>query len=248
MPENTNTNTLQSLYNIVNDLWGEINQLSTDIQSAPSPVPDPALMGAQSRAIEAVTEAPAQTAPEEAKAEETKPEEPAPIFPDFEEIWHIADETLDWTNALSGIPNPDMDEETWRFCCELAPRVLDGDTDAYSEVLTRMRPLGDLLPYARAFRVKSEGSDALTVTFEGLSRYMKGTESENRRYLCAMSLRVARDLFALLPVSRITVTARADEKDAIQVSFDRRSIQKVRFAFVDPVALCESFGGTFADA
>ena len=164
---------------------------------------------------------------------------PTQIFPPFEQLWQVADETVDWTEALvREHPADGLTSETlWQFFHENAQAVLDGDIQAYMTVLKAANPLGDLKPYARAYTVRATDADELTCDFEVDPAYLRSTESEARRYLCGVSLRVARDLMALLPVSRVTVHARQDENPLLDVTYPRETLQRVRFSFVDPVAL-----------
>lgn len=164
---------------------------------------------------------------------------PAQIFPPFEQLWQVADETVDWTEALvREHPADGLTSETlWQFFHENAQAVLDGDIQAYMTVLKAANPLGDLKPYARAYTVRATDADELTCDFEVDPAYLSSSESEARRYLCGVSLRVARDLMALLPVSRVTVHARQDENPLLDVTYPRETLQRVRFSFVDPVDL-----------
>ena len=56
-------------------------------------------------------------------------------------------------------------------------------------------------------------------------------------YLCGMALRIARDLFAVLPVLKVEVAT-----DALTVTFTRAQMNKVRFAFIDPVKFVKECG------
>lgn len=183
---------------------------------------------------------------------ERKPEAPQqPVyqstFPPFEQLWKTADDTVDWTDALAhakpndGLTSPHL----WSFFHEHAAKVLQGDTAAYVEVLQAANPLGDLAPYAQAFDVETLSADQLAVRFTAHPAYMHKEEGEVRRYLCAVALRAARDLMALLPVREVSVEARHEEATLLQVAFDRGELQKVRFSFIDPVAFVTGCGATF---
>ena len=178
-------------------------------------------------------------APANAAGPSTTQAVPAQSFPPFEQLWQVADETVDWTEALvREHPADGLTSETlWQFFHENAQAVLDGDVQAYMTVLKAANPLGDLKPYARAYTVRATDADELTCDFEVDPAYLSSTESEARRYLCGVSLRVARDLMALLPVSRVTVHARQDGNPLLDVTYPRETLQRVRFSFVDPVAL-----------
>ena len=83
----------------------------------------------------------------------------------------------------------------------------------------------DLMPYVAALNVTCADADTLRATFSPRSD-LHGDE-----YICGMALRIARDLFAALPVLTVEVSA----GNALTVVFTRAQMNKVRFAFIDPV-------------
>lgn len=169
-------------------------------------------------------------------------------FPPFEQLWKTADDTVDWTDALAHDEPTDglTSAHLWQFFHQHAARVLDGDIAAYVEVLKAANPLGDLSPYATSFDVEAETADRVQVRFGVHPAYMDKQAEEVRRYLCAVALRAARDVMALLPVREVQVTALQGETPLMQVVFDRGELQKVRFSFIDPVAFVTDCGAAFA--
>lgn len=168
-------------------------------------------------------------------------------FPPFEQMWKTADDTVDWTDALAHDEPTDglTSAHLWQFFHQHAARVLDGDIAAYVEVLKAANPLGDLAPYAASFDVEAETADRVQVRFGVHPAYMDKQAEEVRRYLCAVALRSARDVMALLPVRQVQVTALQADAPLLQVLFDRSELQKVRFSFIDPVAFVTDCGATF---
>ena len=69
---------------------------------------------------------------------------------DIRNLWKTADETIDWTDALAhstptdGLTGPKM----WSFYHKHAEKVLAGNLDAYTEVLQKANPLGELTDFA----------------------------------------------------------------------------------------------------
>ncbi len=196
-----------------------LSDVATDLWGAPAP-----------------TESRGSAAPAESAA-----------FPPFEQLWKVADETVDWTDALAYAHPSDglTSENLWRFFHEHAERVLAGEPAAYVEVLRATNPLGDLTPYAAGFEVTCESADCLRAAFTARPCYLKGGLSEDRRYLAGVSLRVARDLMALLPVRAVTVEARDGERTLLTVPFERAELQRVRFGFIDPEEFVRRCGGEF---
>ena len=64
-------------------------------------------------------------------------------------------------------------------------------------------------------------------------------------YICGMAVRIARDLFAVLPVLAVEVRAIQGDKPLLSVSFTRAQMNKVRFAFIDPVEFVKDCEGQF---
>ncbi|MBQ4581067.1 MAG: hypothetical protein IJA83_10450 [Clostridia bacterium] len=162
-----------------------------------------------------------------------------PALPPFCQMWKTADETIDWTDILvsptptDGLTPPDK----WALYHRHAAAVLKGDTAAYLAVLQAENPMADLTPYVAALDVATVDADTLRATFAPRA------DLQGNEYLCGMALRIARDLFAALPVLTVEVTAVQDETTLLTVTFTRAQMNKVRFAFIDPVEFVLECGG-----
>ena len=157
-----------------------------------------------------------------------------PALPDFRDLWKTADETIDWTDILvsptptDGLTPPDK----WAVDHQHAAGILKGDLGAYLAVLQYENPMADLTPYVAALDVTTVDADTLRASFAVRPDLMhKNTE----QYLSGMALRIARDLFAALPVLTVEVQATQAENTLLTISFTRAQMNKVRFAFIDPV-------------
>ena len=159
--------------------------------------------------------------------------EPAqqPALPPFSQLWKTADETIDWTDILvsptptDGLTPPDK----WALYHRHAQAVLQGDLAAYLAVLQAENPMADLMPFVSALDVATVDADTLRATFAPRAD-LQGDE-----YLCGMAVRIARDLFAALPVLTVEVAAQQANEVLLTASFTRAQMNKVRFAFIDPV-------------
>lgn len=169
-------------------------------------------------------------------------------FPPFEQLWKIADETVDWTDALVKPQADDglTSQHLWQFFHENAEAVLSGDLAAYLRVLQTANPLGDLQAYASHIEASADSAERLSARYVVHPAYMGGTVTDQHRYLSGMALRIARDLMALLPVTEVAVTATQAEAVLFRVIFTRGQMQKVRFRFIDPVAFALECGGVFS--
>lgn len=235
---------LNDLAATARDLYGEnaaaLSRLTQEVQSAPGI--NPALMDAAS-----LPEMPQAAGTKPAPTVSAVPVKPA--LPPFSALWKVADEAIDWTEALiSPTPTDGLTApEKWALYHEQAARVLHGDVPAYLNVLRAANPMGDLMPYVSALDVSAESSESLRAVFTVRDDLM---ETEPERYLSGMALRIARDLFAVLPVTSVTVLGRQGKCEMLRVEFSRQELNKVRFAFIDPVDFVSQSGGVFtlADA
>jgi len=160
----------------------------------------------------------------------------------IENLWMTTDETIDWTEALlHETPNDGLTgQKKWSFFHRMAKRVLEGDIDAYAEVLTTVNPLGDLSEYVSGMILRTPGPDRVECVFECQRDHL---EQYGKKYLGALSLRAARDLLAVLPVTEVGVTGNLDGTEKIRVTFRRDQLLKKKMAFLDPVQLAEDCGG-----
>lgn len=172
-------------------------------------------------------------APQTAVLKAADATEPAqqPALPPFSQLWKTADETIDWTDILvsptptDGLTPPDK----WALYHRHAQAVLQGDLAAYLAVLQAENPMADLMPFVSALDVATVDADTLRATFAPRAD-LQGDE-----YLCGMAVRIARDLFAALPILTVEVAAQQANEVLLTASFTRAQMNKVRFAFIDPV-------------
>ena len=175
-------------------------------------------------------------------APKKKKEIPAEIG--IRSLWKTADETVDWTDALAhDLPTDGLTgKRLWAFYHKMADRVLSGDLDAYTEVLKTSNPLGELTGFAKGINMRAPSADRLESTFVCKDEAML----ENQKlYLSAMGLRIARDLLACLPVKEVKVTAEHDGKEVFSATYPRQKLLHLNFNFIDPVKLAEDLGAKF---
>lgn len=183
-------------------------------------------------------------APAVSEPKETPRPEPEKPKDDIQAIWKTADETIDWTDALAhntptdGLTGPRM----WAFYHKHAQKVLDGDLDAYTEVLQKANPLGELTGYAENITMRAPSADRLESCFVCKKEQL---EKNRKLYLSAMGLRIARDLLACLPVEEIAVTGEDDGMAIFSATYTRQQLLHRNFVFTDPVALARECGAEF---
>lgn len=171
---------------------------------------------------------------------------PAKKSDGLESLWKTADETIDWTDALAHSTPTDglTGVKIWRFFHEKAEKVLAGDTDAYTEVLRRANPLGELTDYAGRITMRAPSSDRLESTFICKQELL---EKKGEKYLAAMGLRIARDLLACLPVTDVAVTGETEDgRTVFKAVYPRTLLHHRNFVFLDPVELAREAGAEFS--
>ena len=181
---------------IASDLWGGVMPVATETPAAGSSV--------------------------QPKPPVKEPEKPGT---DIRNLWKTADESVDWTDALSH------------------STPADGDLDAYAEVLQKANPLGELTDFAENISMRALSASRLESTFRCKGEYM---EKNRKLYLAAMGLRIARDLLACLPVEEVTVKAEFGGESVFSATYPRMQLLHRNFMFVDPVELSQECGATFA--
>lgn len=167
-------------------------------------------------------------------------------------IHFSTDDMVDWTEILiSDKPSADCDNvEFWNYCHERAYQILNGDIDSYLEVIRDVNPLDDLLDYGFGFECGTEHSNTMVVEFSVKENEilphkstMIQTEYNDllQDYICSCAIRVARDIFALLPVSFVIVHAVLNDCTVLSVKFDRKVFLKMKFQGADASNLLSKF-------
>ena len=187
------------------------------------------------------TEAPAAAEPAQPKPAAKETEKPGT---EIRNLWKTADESIDWTDALSHSTPADglTTLKMWSFYHKHAERVLAGDLDAYTEVLQKANPLGELTDYAENISMRAVSAAKLESTFICKAEYR---EKNRKLYLSAMGLRIARDLLACLPVEEVTVKGEYAGETVFTATYPRLQLLHRNFMFVDPVELSGECGAVF---
>ena len=180
----------------------------------------------------------------EQKPQVTEAHEPESRKADIRSLWKTADETIDWTDALAHSTPADglTGIRLWTFYHKYAEKVLAGDLSAYTEVLQKANPLGELTEYPESITMQAPSPDRLESRFVCRKELL---EENHELYLAAMGLRIARDLLACLPVEEVSVTGDHDGETVFTVTFTRQQLLHRNFVFTDPVALAKECGASF---
>ena len=158
----------------------------------------------------------------------------------IEGIYEVADTSIDWRQILIEDHNPGI--PNWDYLKARAEKVLNGDLETYFEIITDLNPVDDLLRFGSEFECGTEDPRMLSVHFRvNSSQVLKEIEhlpkSEYNEllqdYVCGCAIRVARDLFALLPFRRVIVDAENRGTEILSVAFTREGMTNVDYSMID---------------
>ncbi len=188
--------------------------------------------------------------PEDRTYKETETVENVPKLIPEDEIRNLylkSDEPVDWTELLVSTTADDMfmEQDKWIFLKGISHRILSGDIDAYLETIEKMRPVDDLLDYGSQFEFGTDNPKSMEVEFQinqhnNTMQGSNGIKSElYNKYVAACSIRVARDLFALLPVRYVIVYAQNGEKVVLEAKFDKNVLQAINLENTEATEIIE---------
>lgn len=177
-----------------------------------------------------------------------------------------SDEYIDW-NQLS-----EQNGELAQF----STKVLEGDEDTYLKVIEIAQPFADLEDFASDFEVGIVEDEFLGVNFcinedeaipsQVLSVLKSGKVSVKdmsksarnefiKEYVSSISIRIAKDIFSLLPISKVCVNAQRKEVNTqtgndeevtiMSVIFEREIMEKLNYDRINPFDALKNFEHNF---
>lgn len=184
-------------------------------------------------------------------------------------LHRTADQAVDWEAVAR---NQTAATEQSRALKTLAEGVLRGEDDSFLSAIEELEPFNDLLAFGSDFEVGITTDDILAVTFNvhideviptEVSTTLKSGKVSvkpmtktmrsalTRDYVTSVAFRVARDLFALLPVAQVAVNAEEtmvnpatghnEEMTLLSVVFPRESFLKLNFEGIVPYEALTNF-------
>ena len=160
-------------------------------------------------------------------------------------IHKVSDDSIDWTEVLVSPfpPGDSYNQGMWQYYHSMASKVLSGDIDAYLQLIYEVNPLDDLLTYGGNFEFGTDDPHKIEVEFTVNEDCLSTSKSQTNTieynnllqdFICSVCIRIARDMFALLPIAHTIVHASLNNQTVISVDFDRTKLSKVKFGYVDP--------------
>lgn len=161
-------------------------------------------------------------------------------------IYLYEDAPIDWTELIAGATADDllMDQTVHTYCAQMAPRVLSGDLDAYLEVIERLRPVDDLALYSGDFEFGTDKPSYIEVEFAASpERVLQNHTSDElfEEFISAVAIRVARDLFALLPVAKVLLHVEIKGNTVLSVVFAKHQLCNTNFRNNSATTIIQDF-------
>lgn len=165
---------------------------------------------------------------------------------DIRRIYLYEDAPVDWTEIIAGATADDllMDQSVHTYCARMAPRILSGDVDAYLEVIEKMCPVDDLALYIGDYEFGTDQSSYIEVEFVARPEMVfrdSTTDVLLEEFISAVAIRVARDLFALLPVTKVLVHVEINGNTVLSVIFTRKQLCSINFRNNSANAIVKQF-------
>lgn len=166
------------------------------------------------------------------------------------EIYQLADREINWRQILISGPATDADDEQTAYYKSLAQDVINGDIETYLKLVSDLNPLNDLMEYGSEFECGTDDPRMIGVHFTvnsqrvlALVRALPREQYNSllQDYVCGCAIRIARDMFALLPVRHILVEASDGNDDILSVDFTRAAFLGLDFDALDPSDTVQSF-------
>jgi hypothetical protein len=157
------------------------------------------------------------------------------------------------------------DREEWEKMSSLARRMLNGETDAYIVAIQELNPFAELAGVGSSIHftvhtprlieivLSTNGKKAIPAEHKTLTTSGKVSSKTMPKarfieiyqdYVCGCILRVARELFALLPIDSLLITATVDaldsatgqtsERSFLSVAIPRTTLSGLNFDLLDP--------------
>ena len=161
-------------------------------------------------------------------------------------MYAVSDRNIDWGSIKNGTADTNA-YANFAYLKNRAAKVLDGDIDTYLEIIGDTNPFDEFIDCGSEFSCSSENPMKMHVDFTVNTEKVFSDYADDRAlvedYVCAVAIKSARDIFALLPVWSVSLKAVDGERELLYVSFTRDSFEELNFAKIDASDTVIKFGG-----
>ena len=156
------------------------------------------------------------------------------LFDDIKNLYQNSDATIEWTELFAGATADDllMGSSIHQYCTQIAPRILSGDIDAYLDAIEKLRPVDDLALFCGDFEFGTDKPTYIEVEFAAKSeQFLQNGHSDSiiEEFIASISIRVAKDLCALLPISKVLMHVSLNSRTVASVLFIRNQLARTNF-------------------
>ncbi len=156
------------------------------------------------------------------------------------------------------------DYAEWEKINQLAKRIVSGDEDSFFMVIEEMAPLDDLSEFGSGFEFFAINKDTMEIDFQVHGERVVPKEQKTltstgklsvksmsksayydleQDYICSCALRIARDMFAILPLKQVYINAVDERIDAatghvkevtlLSVKIEKEILNRLNFEQID---------------
>lgn len=152
----------------------------------------------------------------------------------IKEIYTSCDQTILWKDIMLGAGAADlyMNQEKWDYCKCVAEQIINKNVDTYLKIIEDLKPVDDLLLYGGEFDFGTDDGRYIETEFRVFPEEVleDGVNSKLLSdYIFSVSLRVARDIMAMLPIEVMIVHAVIDDVTVLSVVFERDILEDIDF-------------------
>lgn len=160
--------------------------------------------------------------------------EPNDLIKQIKSVSKKTDIFIDWSEIAISYSNDEvlLDKDLWEFCKNKADDVLEGNIDAYLDVIEFVNPLDELVQYAGDFEFGTDNPDIMHVEIKILleddSSLIQNKELF-KEYVSTISVKVAKDLLSLLPITFVHIKTLYKNDMILNFEVDRKKISKINY-------------------
>ena len=156
------------------------------------------------------------------------------------DLFQNCDYPVKWIDVITEEKPTDenYNPEIWEYLRSKSLRVFEGDIAAMIDVIEHVNPYDDLLDYLTDFEFITDDAECLEINCTMIQNSL-GSEKEDAA--ASVIIRLARDTFALLPVSSIRITIENAPTTILDdIWFERDTFAEAIFENKDPSDLLRS--------
>jgi hypothetical protein len=172
--------------------------------------------------------------------------------------------TSDENNHKGKIKQYESELSEWEDLVDTANKILDGDLKTYTEVIEELAPFEDISELGSSLTFKTDDPTQIQIDLHVLSDEVIPNEAKSltkagklsvknmpkgqyyelyQDYVCSCVIRVAREIFAILPIEKVyihalgellnTQTGHIEESPVLSVMIPRITLEKLNFDSID---------------